>query len=455
MSQPTIDKVFIRDVQTGKDITQINTGDKLYLDSLPKEWNFRANASNVNSVEFILGGKDQIENLAPWVSFGDSNPLILNVGSYVLKVIGWEKSGGKGNKSSVYEISFTIKQTLIVTPPPVVVPPPIVAPPPITPSTSGIVNVGPHDDLETLINKKNHDIIYNLSNGANYNFKHDIKLGSNITIQSIGVSRITLSPQGGFGYAFSCDKNTNNVTIKNLEFITDSTDLPVLAAGKNINLIKLGVISGGGLTNLEGVTHMDINDCYAKSQIGMNFIFSGGQLNGDNYNVTINNPVVPFGSKNEHCIRLHSAHNVVINNPQLDNTSSPLGKHPLNLRDGSDFTVNNGTLKGPIVIGPLEIAGNENKTLKNVTFNNVKLGGWTMLYSGLSNLNINGSTGFSTGGGGIAFSVAASWAGRHQATGKIVNANMTSSDHGATFINDSKHNIAVTNCKFNGKTVVH
>lgn len=95
---PTINKILIRDIVTGKDLQELKNGDTLYLDKLPAKFNIRADVSNAKSVKFVLNDKEDIENIAPFCSFGDNTPLVLPDGKYNLEVTSCELPKGGGVK---------------------------------------------------------------------------------------------------------------------------------------------------------------------------------------------------------------------------------------------------------------------------------------------------------------------------------------------------------------------
>lgn len=109
---------FIRDIKQNKDVFELKNGAKLPIDSLPVQWNIRAQAINCESVKLTLDGVTVLEKNAPYCILGDNVPVDLKEGNHEISAIAYSDDNGTQNPSSVFKVIFSLEKVITTTPPP-------------------------------------------------------------------------------------------------------------------------------------------------------------------------------------------------------------------------------------------------------------------------------------------------------------------------------------------------
>ena len=249
---------------------------------------------------------------------------------------------------------------------------------------------------------------------------------------------------------FKFSDASKNITFKNVRFDLKNKNILVLQ-GTNIKFLNCSIVKGSNGIGLgRGVQNLLVDSLKDEGAFSGNaFGFFGSGATRPNRNLVFKNCHIKYGSTGEHIFRFHASENVTVDNCFLDNSKSPVGKHSLNLRDGKDFLITNCYVNAPTPIGGLELPGEENKTLSNVTFRNTQLNGWIAVYSGVSNLLIENCSGIVEKGSYV-FSCRKPFGNRQWATGTIRNSSFTYA--GGKFITQGSK-LKLENIKFNGKLI--
>lgn len=107
VTKPTIDKIWLRDVKTKGNITELKNGDKLILSNLPIIFNIKAQTQNATAVRMVLDGTSILEKNEPYCYPGDDVALSLKDGSHTLVLTAYGNEDGKTNPSDTVTIAFT------------------------------------------------------------------------------------------------------------------------------------------------------------------------------------------------------------------------------------------------------------------------------------------------------------------------------------------------------------
>lgn len=219
---------------------------------------------------------------------------------------------------------------------------------------------------------------------------------------------------------------------------------------------SFGFTVHGSDTTIDNARALKNGGCFIKASASTNLTFKNSHCEvlatlclyageGLNKNLVIDN-VTTEGSLYEHAIRLHSTENAVIKNSILRNPQRAAWAikkgSALNLRDGIGARIENTTVDGSSVIGPLADGdgginlppGPKRDAMlalrtKNPTFKNVKFLDYVMIEAGVINMQIDQSslTNPSNGAGGRPISFEWSYGPRTKATGIISNTKMVGS----------------------------
>jgi hypothetical protein len=120
---PTIDALYIYDIDAKKDVRKLNVlptlylDEPLYLDELPKKFTIRAACTGAKSVRFSLNTQIQVENKEPYNCQGDDKPVMGVVGNYTFAArpfAGTGATGESGNPINIFNIVVAASRTKII-----------------------------------------------------------------------------------------------------------------------------------------------------------------------------------------------------------------------------------------------------------------------------------------------------------------------------------------------------
>lgn len=435
-----IKNFYIRDIETGQRIKEIQNGDVLYKEDLPKQWNIEVvglwteevpvSPDREGSVKIAVNAtQSTLEKNPPYCFVADNVPVVLSNGLHTVIATAFTDNDGLENPSENAKVEFTLDEKF-----------------------------KPQDPFDLSIYKDN-AVIY-LERGKEFDF-----LNKQVTID--GKKNIIIQSKPGTGPKAIIKynkrkeyksaywiKNCENITFNDICFAFGEDNIIPVSDSKNVQFTNCQTKENtGGVfkCHLGGVDGLIVDNLQVLGPFAGNIGYSGGNKTKPNKNFIVRNSQVKFHSLNEHILRFHNLHGLLVENCELDNSKAPEGGHPLNLRDGRDFVVRNCILSGPLVVGGLEIAGNEDATLTNVTIENSTVNGYTNVYSGVSNFLFKNLKGMSYSSGFV-FSIKKAWGNRKYPTGKIENCDMYYTNVTGKFITSyDKTKVKLINNKFQGQ----
>lgn len=430
-----IKNFYIRNTKTGQRVKELKDGDSFYKEDYPDcnievvgLWTEEVPVApdKEGSVRIKLNNTEVLEQNNPYCFFGDQTPIDWQLGSYSLSASAFTDDAGTQNPSIEGKINFTVK-------------------------TKNIAS----DLLDPSI-YINGSIIY-AERGKVYDFlgkQIDLNGKTNIIIKSLPghgtPAIIKYNKRHEYKSPYWINRSSN-IIFEDVLFDVGEDNTVVVSDATNVKFINCKTQNGGLFkAHLGGVDGLTVENLEVLTPFYGNIGYSGGSSKA-NKNFTITNSKCLYQSQNEHIFRFHNLEGLLVEGCTLDNSKAPEGGHPLNLRDGKDFVIKNNKITGPIVVGPLEIAGNESKSLVNVTFENNEINGYIFIYSGVSNFSFNNTKGKSYSSGYV-FNVKKPWGSRTDATGKIQNSNMYYITDKGQFINYVKPTkVKLVNNMFQGK----
>lgn len=244
------------------------------------------------------------------------------------------------------------------------------------------------------------------------------------------------------------DRGTNN-RITGIKWILGTGNHAAELHGNGFNAGSCTVVQGGGLLYLLGAHNTTATDCSGIAD--RNFISSwsaGPGLPTDNTNLVIRGCTVTKIAY-EHAVRFHCLTGLLIDSCNFSGAGSQENKDPLTLHDGANFVIQNSTISGWTTIDPLEIAGNETKTLVSVAVNNCKFTDRVIVGSGVSGLSMS-SCGIAGSNGGCV-QVQPPWGKRTKATGSINGCAGTDASKPDAWMTGDGSGIHQSGNTFNGK----
>jgi hypothetical protein len=245
-----------------------------------------------------------------------------------------------------------------------------------------------------------------------------IKLPPGVTIDGHGATIKCHYNEDFSRQPFMFDDASKFNTFRNIRWDLKNNNVLILQ-GTGHQFINCSIVKGSNGVGIgRGVDRLTVDKLRDEGAFSGNaFGFFGSGASRPNSNIIITNSNIQFGSTGEHCYRFHSVDNVRVEGGHIATFN---GKHPVNIRDGKNVTVKNCVLTGPIVIGPLELTGEEDKAMQSVYITDCFINGYILVYSGVTDLLLEKNK-VSTSTGSYCISFRKPFGNRKEAAGIVRN----------------------------------